>query len=167
MPLDPVERTNTSRVIQPLSNLSVKAVFDAPRIFFGKRLNLYVGPKSTVLLDTTYCDDKLRIGMGGTSGTRFVFARTQSPEASMYRTLLRQRPVSKPVALMFLSSVGVGSIYYAAATKLRWLGGLVGVISFLFASLIAFSSGGIERDDRSVRFRREDEAAAVVGTQSG
>mmetsp|Transcript_3039 Transcript_3039/g.6579 ORF Transcript_3039/g.6579 Transcript_3039/m.6579 type:complete len:565 (-) Transcript_3039:80-1774(-) len=82
--------------LDQLSDRTVRAYFDPPRIFLGKRrrkrfrpdngdsdhdgqeytyIPLAVGPPSDVVLDTSYCDDVLRIGVGGTSGTRFVFTR--------------------------------------------------------------------------------------------
>ncbi|KAL7469257.1 hypothetical protein ACHAXS_009518 [Conticribra weissflogii] len=89
--------------LDPLSDRTVRAYFDPPRIFLGKRrwrpfkhdkriddnihdgleyeyLPLSVGPPSDVILDTSYCDDSLRIGVGGTSGTRFVFTRCGTVE---------------------------------------------------------------------------------------
>ncbi len=44
---------------------------------------------SSVILDTTYYDKEVRIGMGGTSGTKFVFASTNKEEANEYEALLK------------------------------------------------------------------------------
>ena len=93
---DEITQVNSNRTITPLSNLAVRAYFDPPRIFFGKRtrngykyLPLQLGPVSNVVLDTTYYDEALRIGMGGTSGTRFVFVRTRDEEATEFKSLLK------------------------------------------------------------------------------
>lgn len=109
VPLSPAERlaTNANRTLTPLTDLAVRAYFDPPRIYFGKRrgkgkgkgkggegysyLPLQLGPSSSVVLDTTYRDDAVRIGMGGTSGTRFVFAATDDAEAGEYEALLGLR----------------------------------------------------------------------------
>ncbi|KAL3798269.1 hypothetical protein HJC23_000183 [Cyclotella cryptica] len=100
VPLSLEERVsmNANRTMTPLSDRAVRAYFDSPRVIFGKRrrryddgysyLPLQLGPISNVVLDTTYYDDTMRIGMGGTSGTRFVFVRTSDGEAREYETLL-------------------------------------------------------------------------------
>lgn len=169
VPLTLEERTNTSRVVQPLSTRAVKALFDAPRVVFGRTgrfLNINIGPTSSVLLDTTYCDDNVRIGMGGTSGTRFVFARCPDDdvEANEFRALLQRRPTPKKKALAFLTLLASTSIYGAVAKGTRVLGGAVGLVSLLMGALIATSSGGIEQGDRSVEFRKQEDAAASVSS---
>lgn len=97
-----VTQMNKNRTITPLSNLGVRAYFDPPRIFLGKRkksgysyLPLQIGPVSNVVLDTTFYDNRFRIGMGGTSGTRFVFARTNDKEATEYKELLNMTQANK------------------------------------------------------------------------
>lgn len=64
---------NTNRTITPLTNLAVRAMFDPPRIYMGRRRRkrerggepcysyfpLQIGPSSSVVLDTTYCDSKI------------------------------------------------------------------------------------------------------------
>ena len=168
VPLTMEERTNTSRVVQALSPLAVKALFDPPRIVLGKRgrlLNINVGPSTSVLLDTTYCDDKVRIGMGGTSGTRFVFARCADDdvEANEFQELLNRKPMQKKKMLALLGAVTLTAFYGAIGRGLRVSGGVVGIASVLVGILIATSSGGIESDDKSVQFRKEEDAVSTVG----
>ena len=158
-----------------LSSRAVKVYFDAPRIVVGMMLwkkwfgtsqvndkqtattttmmttlcNLNVGPQTSVLLDTTYCDDRVRIGMGGTSGTRFVFVRCPESdvEANEFRGLLSQQPLAKAKALSgLLATVGLG-VLGMIRNRCRWLSAVVSVASALAAALVAFSSGGIERDE--------------------
>lgn len=110
---------NSNRTLTPLSDLAVRAYFDSPRIFFGRRcrgadysyLPLQFGPKSSVILDTTYFDKLVRIGMGGTSGSRFVFAKTDGEEAKEYEALLRQPSVKKAKVLSRLGSIFALSVY--------------------------------------------------------
>jgi hypothetical protein len=88
-----------------LSNLAVRASLDPPRIVFGEKrrlININIGPTSSVVLDATYFDPKARIGMGGTSGTKFVFARCSEDdeEAKEFLPLLQRKPVSKRKAAM-------------------------------------------------------------------
>lgn len=153
VPLTFSERTNTSKVFQDLTPLAVKALFDAPRIVFGRRgrvFNINVGPRTDVLLDTTYCDEKVRIGMGGTSGTRFVFRRCpdeDDAEANEFRALLSRKPTPKRKALIAFGTLASLGLYGAVFKRLRLLGGFTTMVSCLFGALIAFSSGGIERDE--------------------
>jgi len=195
VPLTPQELKdmNTNRTITLLSNLAIRANFDAPRIFFGKRqgrrknafkyLPLQLGPISDVVLDTSFNDQFVRIGMGGTSGTRFIFTRTSDDddEALEYKALLQQPPAKKPKLLGIMASILLASFYIAfgngiklaasitpsfvttsaafsplvnllSAVKMsvgglmRITAGVTGLLAGLGALLIAFSSGGIERD---------------------
>lgn len=162
IPLSLGERTNTSRVVRPLTTRSVKAMFDNPRIIIGKSgrlFNIKLGPTTCVLLDTLYCDEKLRIGMGGTSGTRFLFRKCSSfdTEANEFLPLLKRRPASKRKILLFLGTILSSSIYSAVRLGMRFTGGTLASLSILMGSLIITSSGGIESNDRSVQFRKEEE----------
>ena len=191
--LQELKDMNTNRTINLLSNLAVRASFDAPRIFFGRRqptgqdafkyLPLQLGPLSDVVLDTSFNDQFVRIGMGGTSGTRFIFTRTNDydNEALEYKALLKQPPAKKPKLLGMMTSILLASFYVAfgngiklaaaispsfitkssvfsplvtllSAVKMsvtgliRIIAGASGMLAGLGALLIAFSSGGIERD---------------------
>jgi hypothetical protein len=147
----------SDRYCQPLSAFAVRALFDAPRIVIGKKgrfLNINVGPKTSVVLDTIYTDDKVRIGLGGRSGSRFVFTRCAGTdvEANEFRTLLARKAWSKVktlTALVALSGLGAyGAV--SARALVRVLSGSVSLISGLAAGLITLSGGGIEAGDRSV-----------------
>jgi hypothetical protein len=141
----------------PLSNLAVRAYFDPPRIVLGKSgrfVNLAVGPTSSVVLDTTYNDDRLRIGMGGTSGTKFVFARLkeQDEEARAFLALLQKKPTSKVKAAAVLLSVAAAGVCCCRGggaggglLMKKMFGGLIATVSTLLLALILSSGGGIER----------------------
>ena len=124
VPLTSIERTqmNANRTITKLTKRAVRAYFDPPRIYFGKRINkgkkkryaylpLQIGPPSSVVLDTTYYDDLVRIGMGGTSGSRFVFASTDVEEAKEYESLLKIPYAKKWNVLGKLGAILVASLY--------------------------------------------------------
>jgi hypothetical protein len=140
----------------PLSNLAVRAYFDPPRIVLGKSgrfVNLAVGPTSSVVLDTTYNDDRLRIGMGGTSGTKFLFGRLseQDEEARAFLELLKKKPTSKGKAAAVLLSVAATGVWSACYCRggggllKKMSGGLIATVSSLLLALILSSGGGIER----------------------
>ena len=179
-----IAQTNSNRTIPPLSNLAVRAFFDPPRICFGKHkcngytyLSLQLGPVSNVVLDTTYYDDALRIGMGGTSGTRFVFARTTDKEATEFKSLLSQPLVKRGKLIRRLGFLSAMSFFVASkeacmsniwgrmvgmtsspkaqlvlgelfiSKGLRILARISAVVTGLALLLLSFSSGGIERDE--------------------
>ena len=143
-----LQTMNTNRTITPLTNLAVKAFFDPPRIFFGKRkktkkegneyysyLPLSIGPKSSVTLDTTYYDKLVRIGMGGTSGTRFVFSSTNAEESNEYKALLSQQSTgSKMKVLTTIGGILAASLYVALGSNLG--ADKVGLYTSKFANII-------------------------------
>jgi hypothetical protein len=155
VPLNTTERIQGT--CQPLSPLAVRVWFDAPRIIIGRTgrfFNLNVGPQSSVVLDTPFVDERVRLGLGGRSGTRFVFARcdTQDTEATAFRTLLQRKPWSKVKTLSILIGMcGVGIYSAIGRAEKPILGGAISVFSALFAMLIAFSSGGIEQENISAK----------------
>jgi hypothetical protein len=135
-----------------LSNLAVRAYFDPPRIVFGKKgrlVNVNIGPTSSVVLDATYFDSKVRIGMGGTSGTKFVFARCSEDdeEAKDFLPLLQRKPVNKRKAAMVLLSIAGTGIFGALRRGFQVSGSLAAVTSLLSLGLVISSNGGIERGE--------------------
>lgn len=178
IPLSSDERNqmNTNRTITPLTNLALRAMFDPPRIYLGRRRRkrggeacysyfpVQIGPSSSVILDTTYCDSKIRIGRGGTSGSYFLFETTNKEEASEYKALMEihtrtKRTIAK---LAMLVSVSLYSTLFGFAkvnklgpsttmmnTALWFLKRIsigVTLTSGIALLLLLFSSGGIERD---------------------
>lgn len=142
---------------QPLSAFAVRALFDAPRIVVGKTgrfLNVNVGPKTSVVLDTTFVDDTVRIGLGGRSGSRFVFARCPADDmqTNEFRALLSRKPWSKTKTLTALATVACVGTYGGASARggVRVLAASLAAFSVMTGALIAFSGGGIEAGDRSV-----------------
>ena len=87
--------------------------------------------------------------MGGVSGTRFVFKRCPEDdvEANEFRALLARKPIPKAKALFGLGATSGLGLYGAVARRFRLLGAFVSLVSALAAALVAFSSGGIERDE--------------------
>jgi hypothetical protein len=179
IPLSSDERyqMNTNRTITPLTSLAVRAIFDPPRIYLGRRRKrrrggelsysyfpLQVGPSSSVVLDTTYCDSKIRIGRGGTSGSYFLFVTTNKEEANEYKVLMEMRTRMKRtiVKLAMLATASLYTALFGFARVDRWgtftakmniamcflqrisIG--VSMTTGIALLLLLFSSGGIERD---------------------
>lgn len=99
-----------------LSPQTIKVLFEPPRIFFGRSgvLNFEIGPVTTVYLDTTYLDERVRIGRNRFGG-HFVFTRLQRGEkavgakAAAWQPLL-QRP-KVPVSLVAIYALaGIGAL---------------------------------------------------------
>jgi hypothetical protein len=115
-------------------------------------------------LDTTYCDSKIRIGRGGTSGSYFLFVATNKEEASEYKSLmdLRTRTKGTITKLATLASVSLyttlfgfarvkklipsTTIMYTVMWFLKRISIGLAMTSGIALLLLLFSSGGIERD---------------------
>ena len=183
IPLSSDERNqmNTNRTITPLTNLAVRAMFDSPRIYLGYRRRkreqggepcysyfpLQIGTSSSVVSDTTYCDSKIRIGRGGTSGSYFLFVTTNKEEASEYKALMDLRTRTKRTIgkLAMLASASLYSTLFGFASVnklipsttvmhtamwfLKQISIGVAMTSGYHLLLLLFSSGGIERDSVS------------------
>ena len=52
----------------------MQVAFEPPRVSLPGGVNLAVGPTSSVVLTTTYLDDRVRLGRGS-RGSSFVFTR--------------------------------------------------------------------------------------------
>jgi hypothetical protein len=64
--------------------MTVRARFESPRITLGGLPSFSVGPKSSVVLSTTYLDEDVRLGKGS-RGSLFVFARKSAAQAERDR----------------------------------------------------------------------------------
>ena len=134
-----------------LSSRTVRADFDPPRIVFARKdsslLNLSVGPPSSVVLDTPYCDDRIRIGKGS-RGSWFVFKRCYDDEADEWIKWVAESPVGKSRALGILAGCfGIGLVGCNVKGVWRVGGAVLLTMSLLVGVMIGVSSGGIERDD--------------------
>jgi hypothetical protein len=163
--------TNTLNLLPNLSDRTVKVYFDKPRIGLSlykpvsKKMSngyplfqrvLSLGPTSSVVLDTPYVDNRLRLGKGGVSGSQFVFARVQEDDVEakegwkwvLEKDATDRKSVLSQKQLMTLFGIwcAVSSIAFAVfqqrIIKLIASGSIVAsVFTFLWLS---FSTGGIE-----------------------
>ena len=150
------KKTATS-LLPNLSSRAVRAYFDAPRIALGKKLVFSLGPTSSVVLDTPYVDDRVRIGMGGTSGTKFVFTRVTDKEAAddwkwllnvEKKSFITKNKASWVLAMVaVLSSIGwwrVSTIAVTTNIVSKWVTAASTILSILGFVWIRLSTGGIE-----------------------
>lgn len=193
-----------SRFGTPLSTSTVEARFDPPRLVIGvhsilasnvdvekgvpnreinptKRFlgifsgfSLSVGPRSSVVLDTPYVSDKLRLGLGA-RGSTFIFQRLpENDSAAMaWKVAYEKTPVqgkalsSRLFAMAsifflysrfqyilsrtpFLSSVRALNIFFPFQRAFMFLS----IPLLVFSFLLAFGKGGIVEDDDSRELRK-------------
>jgi hypothetical protein len=139
------------------STTTVRAEFDAPRIVVQARrrqaaaltlLNLAMGPTSSVVLDTPYCDDRVRLGTGG-KGSRFVFVRLPATdvESQEWIRLYQQAPLRQWKVLTLLCANTVMLGWWCTTTTNILARTLVSAVTAASAVLTvgtALSTGGIQ-----------------------
>lgn len=161
--LSPSERAAVSSERATPGGLSANAVranFEAPRLALGSRgrgllglarhippLRLRAGPRTSVVLDASYVDERVRIGKGA-SGIRFVFTRAEEdPNADIWQRVLAGRPFGARALGGTLLAAGAAGAARAAAVRGAGLAAAVAagpwVLLALFGFLAMRSSGGI------------------------
>ncbi len=149
-----------------LSERTVRVYFDKPRIGMslfrlGKqkvafRRVISLGPTSSVVLDTPYIDDRVRIGRGGISGSQFIFSRLSEEDEDAregWKWLLTDdstiATLSRKQLLLGMGVWGVLSSLAYIMLQLRFAKLIAGVSVFTSAIVfawLAWSTGGIETD---------------------
>jgi hypothetical protein len=119
---------------------TVKATFDSPGISVGGGPKLRIGPKSSVVLSTTYLDETMRLGKGS-RGSLFVFTRKTAEQHA--RDLRRWSVGGLAIATMLLTGLGLG-IY--AVHQLKTSQELFYSITIFAASLISILMAYVLRD---------------------
>jgi hypothetical protein len=148
-----------------LSNRTVRVYFDKPRIGFrlfrGTATNkkvaferiLSIGPTSSVVLDTPYVDNRIRIGKGGTSGSQFVFARVAEDDEEAregWRWVLTDTARNVLSKTQIMIRVGIWGVLSALCYKMlhhavaRSIAGVSAIGSAVILAWLALSTGGIE-----------------------
>jgi hypothetical protein len=177
---DKNRRSLDQKTLFVLSPFAVRALFDSPRIIVtstNKKANMFhhniqsksshnrslwmnfiLGPKSSVVLDTSYIDHSIRIGVGGRSGTRFVFQKCVTPtdmeQANEFQSLLQRPPWNQQKIILSLASIIIFNTVVAwkqTLMPLRVLSSSIACMSSIISFLILFSSGGIEDRPKKVR----------------
>lgn len=83
---------------------TVRVDFEPPRLELPGGINLAVGPTSSVVLSTTYLDERVRLGRGG-RGSSFVFTKGgQSDHAGMEKIGLGRTTIQGYVILLSLAA---------------------------------------------------------------
>ena len=163
---DTTPKKGNPPLLPNLSDRTVRVYFDRPRI--GLRLFragggnnrkvafervLSLGPTSSVVLDTPYVDNRIRIGRGGTSGSQFVFARVSDDDEEAkegWRWVLDSAARKTLSKNQLMLRVGMCGILSALAFKVlqqtvaKWIAGTSAMGSAVILAWLALSTGGIE-----------------------
>lgn len=123
----------------------VRARFESPKIAFFGLPPISVGPTSSVVLATTYLDEKVRLGKGS-RGSLFVFSRTREGQDVLASA---ERKAYNPMALACICAYALCFAAYqltklvpAGATPFIW--GATALVAAGLAYL--FKDGGILND---------------------
>lgn len=152
---------------------TVNVLFDPPVLSLGN-VHLRLGPPSSVVLTTTYVDERVRLGKGS-RGSLFVFTRSAEADAAEMEKVGTQRSgVSGllAIAALFAALAGGGAACWAAgASALKGAAVALWLLALLTGAVLW--RGGIVQDDQDeaalqqARRREAQQAgnnAAVSGT---
>ena len=127
----------------PASRSACLVEFARPRIALGTAV-FELGPESSVALDTTYLDERVRVIRGGVSDIPFVITRVAAADATAadeWRRIAACERVIKPKGLLALA-VGAAALVGGACRR-----PVVGLPLLVLGLAVAASSGGIVVDD--------------------
>jgi hypothetical protein len=151
----------------------VKVFFDPPELTLPGGINTRIGPPSSVVLTTTYLDEKVRLGLGS-RGSLFVFTRGGESDLAGMDMVGLKRTTKAGIALIFslCASLFIGGGYAvlnsALPTPLRALGALATLVGTALTSV--FVRGGVMDDDNydrpEVVLQKQNEAAAAAANGS-
>lgn len=119
---------------------TVKASFGPPGISVAGGPKLRIGPKSSVVLSTTYLDDHVRLGKGS-RGSLFVFTRKSEEKAE--RDHRRWGIGGLAIAIMLLTALGLGIF---GVHELRTTSHTLYSVTVVLASAISLAMAYILRD---------------------
>ncbi|KAK3246747.1 hypothetical protein CYMTET_43732 [Cymbomonas tetramitiformis] len=122
---------------------TVRAKFGSPKIKLGF-VTLSFGPKSSVVLTTTYLDDRVRLGKGS-RGSYFIFTRFSPTESSVDET------PGSPLWKVAVTLAAVGGLAWGACTKLAippvWAAAAVFCVTLALA-LVLRNGGIVDEENR-------------------
>jgi len=127
---------------------TVKVFFEPPVLGFPGGIVARIGPSSTVVLRTTYVDDRVRIGKGS-RGSLFVFTRGGKADEASMETVGLERTGAFGKVLIGAITMGMVALgawvgvlgYRSSQPALSGVGWLVGMLGMFLAAV--FVRGGI------------------------
>lgn len=151
--------------------MTVRAFFAPPKIKFGGFPAFSVGPKSSVVLSTTYLDERIRLGRGS-RGSLFVFTRKTREDAERDRK--RWAVGGLGVTVFLAATLGFFVVAWrrftaGGVTELSVATAVAVVVSFAMA--LVMRQGGDHRRGRGlrreVRHRRRESRGDGASSTSG
>lgn len=127
--------------------MTVRAFFDPPQLTVGGLPTLTFGPKSSVVLSTTYLDERVRLGKGS-RGSLFVFTRKTAEQAERDRKRWRVGGLAVTTLLactIALFVIAVKRFRAGGVTELSVATAVAVVLSFAMA--VVMRQGGIVAED--------------------
>jgi hypothetical protein len=150
MRLDLVQQYGT--VLSPGG--TVMAMFDSPKLVIGdmsskiRGFSINLGPKSSVVLDTPYVSNNVRLGVGS-RGSVFVFQKTNVPMADKWRDAYKYSSISGKKVGTISSLIGVIllSLNHALIQQnwfIKKIPKSISLFFICFGSFLFLTRGGIE-----------------------
>lgn len=133
----------------PNNEDTVKVFFEPPVLSLPFNIHTRFGPPSSVILKTTYLDEKVRLGLGS-RGSRFVFVRGgEADKAGMDQVgLEKTSSFGKLLIFSMVSAMIVGGSYMAQNAQLPTHLRSLGIVGILIGAAVGgvFWRGGIIND---------------------
>ncbi|PNW74967.1 hypothetical protein CHLRE_12g502250v5 [Chlamydomonas reinhardtii] len=136
---------------------TVQVLFEPPVLAIADKLFLCIGRTSSVVLSTTYLDERIRLGKGS-RGSLFVFTRGGAADAAGMDQVGLQRTSLTAAALFsafFVSLFAAGWLLWATANPL----GRAAAVAFW---LLGAAVGGVVRQGGLVMDREDERMVAAA-----
>lgn len=116
---------------------TLKISFQPPVLSLGSNVHLRIGPTSSVVLTTTWLDERIRLGKGS-RGSRFVFLRGGYANSAGMSAIGQQSTTPYGYATLLFALSGLFATTFALATMPLLLTRIAAVLVGLFAGAVGF-----------------------------
>lgn len=116
---------------------TVQVSFQPPVLSLGNNVHLRIGPTSSVILTTTWLDERLRLGKGS-RGSRFVFMRGGYANSAGMNSIGQRSTSASGYTALLLALSGLTAATFALAAKPLLLTRTAAVLLGLLAGAVGF-----------------------------